>query len=234
MEKEVFEFRSEYVSDIAGDINLLGVNNDNNTQRAIRDFKNVVNAGIYSNGFKTIEGQLKSVTNTIDKVQKTLKKQTDEMIKLENGLKGRAENITIPKDFEITDEDRNSLFKDLEISKEDGRSVNEGQTSKEMSDNVDYDVKREEDLKNINNEFQTKEEKYDDSTIIEKTDVTDITSEEEQEKQNLDFKEDDITKERVENIEKNNLQTVVDTDINVSEIKLADLKDINDETKEKE
>lgn len=227
MDKNVFVFRTEYINDVADVINNLGMKNDSDTKKAETDFNSTVKVGIYASGFNTIDKQLKSVSKTIDNVQRILIQQNDDMINLENKLKNYAEDIFIPTGYDVNDVERIFVAKQISTSKNDGRSVNEGQALYNIDEVAESSIKTMQNLGNIKNDFGVHNDEYDNSTVIQETDISNINNEKEQKEEKIDFDDNEADKKILQNIKKYNVINQIDNEINTSSLKHVNPEDIS-------
>lgn len=151
--------------------NILNMNEDD-MQATAQQFQNCFNSttsakdsmngkftGMQTVGFDAsiISKQLSSLANSMLNVKTTLSKHSSEMFDMDRQMAQKAEGIEIPQDFVVNDQTATNDFKQILLEKMDGKSVNEGNNTSVVDATIDSSV-RKENLGNINNNNQTKEE----------------------------------------------------------------------------
>lgn len=225
MEEEVFEINIENVDEISENLENVNEGVSNQLETSMKNFSQLQNAQLYGDGIGVINDQIRNVSKQFNDLQSLLKKQNQEMYDLEHGMKLLAEEITIPKNFEVIDEGRNSVFDFEKLNKNDGASVNNGELSKAMSDNVEYDINKQ-NIENINKEFQNTVSEYDSSSIISKENVENINNNQETKEQNLNFEEENIRRKNLYGNNSNPNASIINDNQEEFDVQKVELQDV--------
>lgn len=148
-------------------------------------FSNMKKAGLFDMGINTINKQLNGITSSIFNVKNIVNKHSTEMFHMDRELARIAQQIEIPQDFVKNNGMQTNTFNDVLLEKLDGKSVNSGQELGNINEIADSKVTMQA-LGDITNENGTKQEKIDESTIINKQNVNNINNDNELKNQSLD------------------------------------------------
>ncbi len=146
---------------------------------APKNFSQIKNTGLFSEGFSVINGQINSVSTSLNNMSSILKNNTEKFFDLEKTYAAKAEDIEIPIDFVKYDSREFNSIDDITLNKRDGESINTYKPS-EIGDDVEYSGDKEKlDKVKVNNEYE--EASYDSTSSVSKEELNKIYEDETQE-----------------------------------------------------
>ncbi|MBR1386365.1 MAG: hypothetical protein IJ568_06010 [Bacilli bacterium] len=194
--------REEEIEDLSATMNKVSNNTSSASKGVVTRFGKAASAGM-GPSVKAISKELSLISQSIDNVKNIMRKHTKELFDYDLKMAQEAGAIEIPQDFLANNSTKVNTYNRSLLSKIDGRSVNEGVASHAFEEIADNTINRK-DVLDITKDA-TKEQTYDASSQVVRSAVSDITSDKEQQLQNLDEKTV-IGQSVLTNINNNNVQ----------------------------
>lgn len=156
MSSGIMDVRS---SEIDSTISFL--NNSKNNISSCADktsslFSSFTNVGLFSEGSKTIQRQMNSISNGVGKMRSSIEKFETNVFDKEIALKSKAQDIEIPNDFVTNDSSSLVQMNSGMLSKNDGDKINSSNESDEKDLEFNSSIKYNADLKNVVKEYEEK------------------------------------------------------------------------------
>lgn len=213
MEKGYINVDEREINDITNHLNKNQVNlNDlgNTTQNS---FKAMTNTNLFGNGISKITKQVSSVSGSIQRINSSIKKKSQEMLTLDETLASRAETIDVPMDFVTNNSVRSHLFDGITLNKQDGKQVNDDNSINEIKL-----VFNDETTNTTINDLTTEPSEFDKIKLNEykdkKNNLGNINNNTQTEIRNLNYSENGIVNQNLRTIENANNQTVQNIEYN--------------------
>ncbi len=127
-------------------------------------FAPATNVGLMNNQVKTISKQMGAISNSMSSIQNIVSKHGGQMFDFDKSMAKKVDDIEIPTDFLANNSIEVNQYNRFLLGKIDGRTVNEGESSKEFEEIQEYDVSGE-NLTNISGNV-TELQNYDSSSVI--------------------------------------------------------------------
>ena len=151
--------------------------------KIISDFQSAMNCGLMTKSVSEISKQLKLLSGSIGNVQNIMNKQSSKMFDFDKTIAQQADAIEIPDDFFSNNAMQTNEYNRSILGKIDGTSVNEGQTAVQFNE-IDDNTVSAQSLADISGD-QTKQQEYDETTVIGKSVLGNISADQTKE-QNYD------------------------------------------------
>ncbi len=225
-EKDVLQFNNYELQDIGSYLRRTSNNSDSLHQESKQKFDPIVAKHLFEEGMKIINDRIQNLSDKLSNTERVILSNADSMATLEAQLKNEASQIEIPKGFETNNTITDKSFAANTYSKVDGKSVNNGALNSIDETQVESTISRNKNLKDI-----TKDTELDTKNLDEfrnnKVGLNDITSDREQEMQDLNFR-NVVDEATLTNINDGNETVLTDQEMN-SRIEKQELEDIRGE-----
>lgn len=113
-------------------------------------FENVENSTIYANGIEKIDYQIKSLSNTFNKIKMSILKAKNNFFEIEKKLEKEALSLEIPTDFLINKNFSYNNFTTIELHKNNGRTISTDDNIKKIEASVIESLNSNVNFQNIN------------------------------------------------------------------------------------
>ncbi len=181
MGKNVIRMNEDDLINASQELKKSYVQADDIVSSAPNKFSQIKKTGLFSEGFSVINGQINSVSTSLNNISNILKKNSEKFFNLERTYAEKAEEIEIPIDFVKNDSRKLNTIDDIRLSKKDGKEIKTYKPS-EISDNVEY-TEKEEKLGKLKTDSETELSSYDDRTSIKSSTIKNIVKDETKEQE---------------------------------------------------
>lgn len=196
----MFYLDDNVINDIISQMNRNIYQVENMSDGYLGKMAPLINSGMYGNGAETINSQMLAIKEGYTHFRNITQNNLNSIVNMENKMTQMARDIPLPVNFDASDTSLGITINNSILEKHDGLSVNAGVdtvTKNEMTDfydveneklfklkNLDltenilkeYKETEKDDIYNINNENETKEEKLDDYKQTEKENIYNINN----------------------------------------------------------
>lgn len=208
-------------------LNRVSLDSLDEVEEIPKKFSSLRNTGLFGNGIDKINRQLNAVTQATINVKNKVNKHKNEIFMLENSMASKARELDVPLDFVKKDSRKYNSIDDIYLEKKDGRSVNDGNASVDVSELDDYTGTLQ-NLANISSNLELREEKLDEKTVItEQQKLGNINNDKQIDEQEIN-EINDLDKNNLKNINNGNNLNNTDLDnMNLENINSTNLENIN-------
>ena len=196
----MFYLDDNVINDIISQMNRNIYQVENMSDGYLGKMAPLINSGMYGNGVETINSQMLAIKEGYTHFRNITQNNLNSIVNMENKMTQMARDIPLPMNFDASDTSLGITINNSILEKHDGLSVNAGVdtvTKNEMTDfydveneklfklkNLDltenilkeYKETEKDDIYNINNENETKEEKLDHYKQTEKENIYNINN----------------------------------------------------------
>lgn len=196
----MFYLDDNVINDIISQMNRNIYQVENMSDGYLGKMAPLINSGMYGNGVETINSQMLAIKEGYTHFRNITQNNLNSIVNMENKMTQMARDIPLPVNFDASDTSLGITINNSILEKHDGLSVNAGVdtvTKNEMTDfydveneklfklkNLDltenilkeYKETEKDDIYNINNENETKEEKIDDYKQTKKENIYNINN----------------------------------------------------------
>ena len=120
----------------------------------------------FGSGTKQIAGQLGGLQGSLDNVQGIIGRQGDAMFNLDAALGRAADEIEVPEDFIKNESNRFTQYHNELLEKIDGKSVNEGSSTRDTKEMDDSAIAKQKEMGDITASGGVEEQVYDETSGI--------------------------------------------------------------------
>ncbi len=185
MGKNFLSMNDQEIDNICSGMNAASSATNNASDLTSQGFTGINHSGLFKGGLGKLNKRIQNLSSSIQNVQNTIRKHSDNMFITEKKYSTEAEGIDIPQDFVKNDARQVNSLSDIYLSKNDGNAVKTDAVSA-LSDNVDYDVNKQ-NMENINNNNKQDEMVYDAESKVKNKNLENI---EKDETKSVDYKDE--------------------------------------------
>jgi len=157
-------YNSDQISSTGGVIGQASANAGDASQTAGTGFQGL--EVFFGPGAALISQQLGGIQGSLQNVQGIIQRQGSEIFNMDSALSKAADMIEVPQDFVKNDANRFTQYHNEILEKTDGTSVNAGSGIRDTEAMDESSIGQEKALGDITTSTETKEEKYDASSVI--------------------------------------------------------------------
>lgn len=220
----IFEINSYEIDDLLKYIGTTSNELEEENEKAKQTFEPNKKSEIFGKGSKTINDQMDEIFNQIDHLEFAMKKGTSLIFETEMKILDEARDLQIPVGFETNNMVKNNAASGIKLDKNDGRSVNEGNSSKEITFEMNSEIEKE-NLKDITSTNTIEQRLAEEQINLGKINLSNIENGITEEKA---FNENGYTnnKQILETMD-NNTTKEINNEVSINEISKHNLTGIN-------
>lgn len=185
MSNNTFVMREEEMDIAVNGLDKCYTNAENAGKSMDSNFSSIKKTGLFDVGINAINKQINSISTSLFNVKNIVNKNSNSMFEMDRQLSSMAEKIEIPQDFFKNKNIFSTEFNNMIMQKNDGVSVNQGQSA---TNNVEVDTQSsivKNTLGNINNQNSLNMPTYEDNIAGNKPILNNISNNENPVKQEL-------------------------------------------------
>ena len=215
---KIFSINEEEMNDATKRLNQMQNLINESVNSMSNSLKNLNSTGLFD--ISPIEKGIKGCSQSIENTRIKMNHFTDSISRRENMMRGKAEEIEVPKDFIKNDDMPYNEISDIKLSKEDGEGINKNNGQEKVEAVVISGVEKE-NLESIKKEDTNKVEEINGSTV-EKEGLNDIRKDDTEKAEDID--ESQIEKENLEKVGTRKTEEVkADMNSSINKKTLSDL-----------
>ena len=165
MSNNTFVMREEEMDIAVNGLDKCYTNAENAGKSMDSNFSSIKKTGLFDVGINAINKQINSISTSLFNVKNIVNKNSNSMFEMDRQLSSMAEKIEIPQDFVKNKNIFSTEFNNMIMQKNDGVSVNQGQSA---TNNVEVDTQSsivKNTLGNINNQNSLNMPTYEDNIV---------------------------------------------------------------------